>query len=229
MKNTLALLSIIPSIIFAFIIYISDKKEKEPIKELLKAFVLGILSVILTLIISYCLGIDTIDPKKYNLIGIIAYSFLAVALIEELSKFLCGYLSIKNNPNFNYMYDGIVYFSFVSLGFATVENILYAIHGTMTTILVRAITTVPAHIMFGIISGYYYAIYKREKFKGNKNKRFLLLSIIIPIMLHGFYDFCLLTGNYIFFLIYILFISTLYTFSISSAIKMEKSDRKVEE
>lgn len=230
MNNLLVLLSIVPSIVIAFIVYSSDKKEKEPVKELIKAFVLGILSIILTLTISFPLGVGNVDPRKCNIIEIIGYSFIAVALIEELSKWICSYLSIKDNPNFNYMYDGIVYFSFVALGFATVENILYALNGTLQTVLIRAITTAPAHVMFGLISGYYYAIYKREKIKHNKGyKTYLFFSIIIPIMLHGFYDFCLLTGNYVFFFIYVIFISSLYTFSINSAMKMEKYDRQVKD
>ena len=47
-------------------------------------------------------------------------------IIEEVSKYIMlKKISWKSN-DFRYIYDGIVYAVFVSLGFATIENIIYA-------------------------------------------------------------------------------------------------------
>ena len=226
----LLLLAIIPSLIIAFIVYKSDKKEKEPISELLKAFLLGVISCGITLLISWLFKINMIE-KDAKILEIIIYSFIAIALVEEFSKWICGYLFLRKNNNFNYMYDGIVYMSFVSLGFATVENIIYAISSDLETVLFRAVTTVPAHVFFSIAAGYYFALAIREKNKGNIKKRNknLILSFIVPILLHGFYDFCLLTGNYIFFTIYLVFIVSLYIFSIDNARRMERIDHPLDD
>lgn len=222
----LLLLAVIPSLIIAIIVYLSDRKEREPIVELIKAFVLGMFAVLVTLFISSIFSINSVDITKMNVFRIFIYSFLEIALIEELAKFFGGYILLRKNTNFNYMYDGIVYYAFVALGFATVENILYAITTDISTVLIRAITTVPAHTFFGIACGYYFALSIREKIKGNvkKKNRYLFLSMIIPILIHGFYDFCLLTGNYIFLMIYLVFIVSLYVISISNARKMQRID-----
>lgn len=225
------LLSIIPSIVIAFIIYLSDKKEKEPIFKIVKAYILGIISILLTVGISDYLNINIIDLEKSSTLDIFIYSFILIALVEEVSKWLCSYISIKNNNDYNYMYDGIVYFAFVALGFATVENCLYAIAGDFNTVLIRTITTLPSHVAFGIVSGYYFSLFRRELYKNKKIQayKYLALSVYVPIILHGFYDFCLLIDNYIYFMTYIIFVSTLYTLTISRALRMEKIDHKLDD
>ena len=227
----LLLLAVIPSIIIAFLVYVSDRKEKEPIGELVKAFLLGILAVIITLAISLLLGITNVDLTKINTFELFIYTFISVSLVEELAKWLCGHLLLRKNSHFDYMYDGIVYYSFIALGFATVENILYALSSDLSTVLIRAVTTVPAHVFFGITCGYYYALSIREKNKGNLNQKnsYLVLSIIIPVLLHGFYDFCLLTGNYIFLMIFLVFVVSLYVISLSNAGRMQRIDHMLDD
>ena len=222
-------LSVIPSIIIAFIIYLSDKKEKEPLLKIVKAYILGIVSISLVLFVSKEFNIESIDVENSSRLNIFIYSFVLIAMVEEVAKWLCSYLSVKNNPDYDYMYDGIVYFAYVALGFATVENGLYAMAGDIETVLVRAITTVPSHVAFGIVSGYYFSIYRRELYKNKKINAYknLAFSIYVPILLHGFYDFCLLTNNYIYFVTYIIFVSTLYTLTISRALRMERIDHKL--
>ena len=213
--EVLLILSILPSIIISFLIYKADRKEKEPIIELIKAFFLGVLSIIITLLISFIIGVDKIDIFDMKLKDILIYAFLSIALVEEFSKWICGYFFLKNNRNYDYLFDGIVYFVFISIGFATVENILYAFTTNLTTVVIRAITTVPAHAFFGVFCGYYFSIYKNKK-----EIKYLLLSILVPIILHGFFDFCLLTQNSIYFMMYIFFVVGLYTSSISYIKKM---------
>ena len=224
--NLLIWLAILPGIIVGILIYKADKKEKEPKRELIKAFLLGIISVFITLFISYILGIINIKMNSENWIEVFLYSFFGVSLIEEFSKWICSYLFLKNNKNYNYLFDGIVYASFVSLGFATIENILYTLSGGMVTGVIRAITTVPAHAFFGIFSGYYLSLSRREKVDDNlqKKKLYLFYSLLVPFLLHGFYDFCLLTQNVVFFGIYIVFVIVLYSSSISRVKKMGTID-----
>ena len=57
-----------------------------------------------------------------------------------------------------------------------------------------------------------------------KKNKYLILSIIIPIILHGFYDFCLLTSSYLFLMIYLVFVVSLYVISIGNARKMQRID-----
>lgn len=211
------LLAIIPSIIIICFIYIYDKLEHEPVIEILKAFSLGCISVLLSLFITYIFNINT-----KHIDNIIIYSFVYISLIEELSKWILTYLFIRNNKNYDYLFDSIVYFSLVSIGFATVENIIYVISGGVGVALIRSITTVPSHAMFAIIAGYNYALYKKDK-----KKRYLIYSIIIPIIIHGIYDCLLLTENSILLFIYTLFVITLYIISFRYLRNLESIDKKI--
>lgn len=214
-------LAIIPSIIIGILIYKADKVEKEPKKEILKAFFLGCLSIILTLIVSLILKINEIELNNNSITQILIYSFIDIALIEEFSKWLISILFLRKNKNYNYIFDSIVYTVFIALGFATIENILYAVDNDIVVILIRAITTVPAHVFFAVSLGYYISKYK-EKPKFTT----LLLSLIVPTLLHGFYDFCLLSENTILYLIYLLFVICLYIFSIKRIKILMENDKQ---
>ena len=219
--NYLFLLAVIPCILAAYIIYRADKVEKEPIGEIIKAIIMGFAAIFLTLFVSGMLGIDKIMLDN-NIFNTYIYSFIYIALIEELSKFIFSYLFVNRNPNFDYVFDGIVYFACVSLGFALVENILYSSNGDLYTVLLRSFTAIPAHTFFGISSGYYYALYRKEK------KKYLFgLSLLIPVLLHGFYDFCILMGDNLFLYIYILFLGFLYMFSFSRVKKLQEKDELI--
>ena len=226
--NYLFLLAILPCILGAYIIYRADKVEKEPIGEIIKAVMMGFAAIFLTLFVSGIFGIDKIMLDD-NIFNTYVYSFIYIALIEELSKFIFSYLFVNRNPNFDYVFDGIVYFACVALGFALIENILYAANGDLSTVLLRSFTAIPAHTFFGISSGYYYSLYRKDKVRKNKNNYWmLLLSILVPIFLHGFYDFCILMGNNLFVYIYILFLGFLYVFSFSRVKKLQEKDELIE-
>lgn len=219
-------LAVIPGVVIALLIYRLDKLEREPKKELIKATFMGVFSVILTLLISYIFGVSKLNYTDYNIFQMFLFSFLAISLVEEFSKWISSCLFLRKNNNFNYLFDGVVYVTFVSLGFATVENILYTIQGGVFTGLLRAFTTVPAHAFFGMASGYYLSLAKSSKVKGDskKSKQFLFLSLFIPFLLHGFYDFCLLAGNIVLFLCFLVFVVLLYILSIRRTKKLLSRD-----
>jgi len=126
---------------------------------------------------------------------------------EELFKFLALYMLVWKSPSFNEKFDGIVYAVFVSLGFAGVENVLYVIDGGMQTALTRALTAVPAHAIFGITMGYYLGIARiYEEMKG----RYLGMALLVPIVLHGIYDFILMVDIGWLLLLFFPYIIVLY-------------------
>ena len=90
--------------------------------------------------------------------------------------------------HFDEPYDGIVYGSSVSLGFATTENILYLIGNGLEFAIGRALLPVSSHAMFGVIMGYYLG---KAKFSSKDKRKWLLLSFFIPFLLHGIYDYIL--------------------------------------
>lgn len=215
-------LAILPSIIIGFLIYRSDKREREPIGQLLKSFFFGILSAILVIFLTSILGISRLDVTQMSTyFEMFLYAFFCVALIEEGCKFLFSSLFLKNNEHFDYFFDGVVYSTFVSLGFATLENIIYAIVGGIEAVIVRAIFTVPAHAFFGIAMGINLSLAKEAKLKNNQQSFFssLFFSLFIPTLLHGLFDFFLFTQDTIFIIIFFLFVIMLYSYFI---IKIKK-------
>ncbi len=125
------------------------------------------------------------DPALHGLVS----AFLAAAIPEELLKFwvLCRYAA--RHPAFDEPMDGVVYGVAASLGFATLENLLYVADGGMPVALTRALTAVPAHAAFGAVMG---GLLFRAR--GAPNRRAATAwALGIPILLHGLYDFPLLT------------------------------------
>jgi RsiW-degrading membrane proteinase PrsW (M82 family) len=203
------LASLAPVFIILFYIYFRDKYDKEPLGLLIKALLLGIVIVVPVIFVERMLM--TMMPQSSKVAAAAYHAFVVAGSTEELFKFLVLYLLVWKNPNFNEKFDGIVYAVFVSLGFAGVENVLYVMDGGMQTALTRAITAVPAHAIFGITMGYYLGI--AHMYKELKGK-YLARAILVPILLHGIYDFILMVEIGWLLLLFVPFVIALYIMGI---------------
>lgn len=201
----LILLALAPVFIIAIYIYFRDKYEKEPIKMLIKALIIGALAVIPILFTEGFL--QSIYIQRGTILDAAYRAFVVAGASEEFFKFAGVYLLIWNSKYFNEKFDGIVYAVFVSLGFAAVENIMYVIQGGQQVAYVRFITAVPAHAIFGVLMGYYLGIAHMYK---ELRPRFLKYAFIVPFLLHGFYDFILMSGLPYLWIVFIGFVVCLY-------------------
>lgn len=223
----LILLAMIPEIILGIIIYKKDVVEKELISLLIKLFLCGILSSFIALLFEIYLErfLSVFSINKYMLLLI--KSFFTIALVEELVKWLFTYVICYNKKEFNYEYDAIVYSSFVALGFASVENII-AILGNgfdISFAIKRSLITVPAHSFFAISSGYYLGKAKRYNKRNwfKKSKKYIIFSLLLPIFIHGMFDYLLFVSTNISLILETLLIVYLY---ITSYIKIKKTYKK---
>lgn len=181
------LASLAPVFIILFYIYFRDKYEKEPLGLLFKALLAGMVTVVPILFVERFLM--NIMPSMGKVPEALYHAFILAGTTEELFKFLALYLLVWKSPSFNEKFDGIVYAVFVSLGFAAIENVMYVVQSGYQTALVRALTAVPAHALFGITMGYYLGIARMyEELRG----AYLRKAILVPILLHGLYDFILM-------------------------------------
>lgn len=199
------LASLAPVFIILFYIYFRDKYDREPLGMLIKALLLGIFIVIPVIFVERMLM--TMMPQSSKVAEAAYHAFVVAASSEELFKFLALYLLVWKSPSFNEKFDGIVYAVFVSLGFAGVENVLYVMDGGMQTALTRALTAVPAHAIFGITMGYYLGI--AHMYKELKGK-YLGRALLIPILLHGIYDFILMVEVGWLLLLFVPYVIVLY-------------------
>lgn len=177
----------------------------------------------------------------YYLYNFLEY-FLVVALSEETVKWLIMFLVTGKNKNFNCLFDGVVYSVFVSLGFAAAENVMYVLQNGFGNAIMRALTAVPAHMFFAVIMGYFYSYWHLHYVAGGiekllianrvisvrepyfKSGRLLFLSLLVPILCHGFYDFCATIDSWVFTILFFAFLIFLYVICFIRVHKLSKLD-----
>lgn len=154
----------------------------------LSVFVLfGILSALVSLALEYLWNrlLGDFILSHHSLVFV--ESFIGVSLIEETSKWLWLVIVFSRWPVINFYSDGILAACAIAAGFNLVEGNLYAVMETdSVNMVIRSFTAVPVHFLFAIVMGFLYA---RHRIDG---KGYLWFSILIPIILHGLYDFFIL-------------------------------------
>ena len=198
-------IAILPVIVLMVYIYRKDKYQKEPIKSLMKAFFGGIAAISLDILI--VTGIDSIFGDSAFTNTVFYDAFLQAGIPEELSKFLIFMILIWRDKNFDEYFDGIVYATFIGLGFACVENIGYVFEYGFGTGVVRAMFSVPGHFLFGVVMGYFLSM---AKFHPDKRGTYLCTGLALAMLAHGLFDWLLMVsdalGSGIGSLIYIAFL-----------------------
>jgi len=177
----LILLAIIPPLLIVFFVYKNDLYEKEPHKLLLSTFLLGCFSVIPMIIL------ETLTPMIFT--NVFVFSLLGVALVEEGVKYIALLKYNIPKKDFNEPYDGIIYSLFLTMGFALIENVTYVLGSDemgFGVAVARMFTAIPMHATCGIVMGYYLGLSKMKTSEKTKN---LTLSILLPVLIHGFYNY----------------------------------------
>ncbi|PPA71281.1 glutamic-type intramembrane protease PrsW [Jeotgalibacillus proteolyticus] len=186
--------AIAPGLALLSYFYLRDQYGTEPVRTVLRAFLLGLSVTFPIMFVQYVLESEQIFST------IFFRSFLQYGLLEEFFKWFILYFFIFHLVEFDEPYDGIVYGAAVSLGFATFENVLYLAANGLETAFGRALLPVSSHALFGVIMGYYTG---KAKFSPKvKKRRFLFYSIAVPVGLHSLYDFIILSfNNWVYFII----------------------------
>jgi RsiW-degrading membrane proteinase PrsW (M82 family) len=218
---SIILISLAPVFAIIIFIYWKDKLDKEPKKILFISFLMGILSVIVTLIISYIINGFSFDFSTGNKYQSLASCILGIGLVEEFSKFLFVRYYCFKKEAFNEPFDGITYAVMVSMGFAALENILYVSENGIGVGIIRMFTAVPAHAIFAIIMGYFLGIQKL-----NNKKYYGFIGLGIASVIHGLYDFYLFNAKFnLFFLLYWLILFSVSIYLSVKAIKIHQSHK----
>ncbi len=224
------LLTFVPSVVLLLYFTLSDK-FKEPKGTVLLIFFLGFLICLPAGILNGLSHDFFYDGSKYS--DNLTSSFLGPAWAEELLKFSILYLIVLKRNEFNEPMDGLVYGVVVSLGFATYENYTYVYEWaeqiakdegydfaelSYLVALGRSYSAIPMHGLNGAVMGYYFGMFV---FSGDK--KFLILSLLLPYLFHGFYNF--LVWPYPMTIIGIL---VLYSFYLHNDLKNKQKLKKKE-
>lgn len=209
MKLNLFITAITPGIALGLIIYWFDRHDREPIKMLLKVFIMGIIYVVPTLIVENILSFFNVYA---GIFGVGYTAFIVAGLTEEFMKRQVVLKHIYFNPVFNEKLDGIVYCVMSALGFATIENIMYVVFkfsDVESVGLYRAFLSVPAHMLFAITMGYYLSLAKFSA-TPEQSRVFFKKSLTVPVILHGIFDFILMSGIELLMLLFVPFVIYLW-------------------
>ncbi|WP_191565317.1 glutamic-type intramembrane protease PrsW [Metabacillus idriensis] len=176
---------IAPGLAILSYFYLKDQYDSEPFYMVFRSFVIGALLVFPIMFIQYVLEAEGAIPSS------LVNAFLSSGLLEEFFKWFILFVTIYPHVHFDEHYDGIVYGVSLSLGFATLENILYLLANGLDFAIGRALLPVSSHALFGVIMGYYLG---KGKFSSpSDKKKWILFSLAIPVLLHGLYDYILIS------------------------------------
>lgn len=189
--SILSLPIVLPVIFWALYHYDKDRHLPEPLGHLLLAFVLGVASAYLASLMYWSLGLVGLRFNAFALAeshpwGLLAYAILAIGVIEELAKLIPFLLIVIHFREFDEPIDGIIYGSFIALGFAAVENVHYV--GLLSNLeaYARGFAGPVVHIVFASIWGYYIG---RAWLCRRHLARTIIAALGFTALLHGFYDY----------------------------------------
>ena len=216
-------MAIVPAWLICYYAYRKDRAEKEPLWLLLVLFLLGAVCYFP----AFCIGkeISSVffnafsDRISISADGMIKYSdgntefihqilvsFVSVAFVEEIIKWIALLAATGHSKNFNSLFDGIIYSVVLSMGFLAAKSFHIFIKTDWLTILNRSAELLPVYLSISVVSGLFYTLWHSFKSAGIKEKALaakkmidnakikspwwlLSLSLIMPVILHGFHSY----------------------------------------
>lgn len=181
-----------PFIAILIYLYLKAKSSHWPLSLLVRAFIWGMVSIILVLVVQLLASYFDLD-RLNNLRRIIFYALVVMAFFAEIGKFFFLKGFIYPRKEFRTPVDGIVFSVMISMGFAMMNNILYFVnipHLSVST--ANALTAGPANVIFGVLMGFFIGMGKLRKMRIIDS----MTGLAAAVFFHGLYDFCLLTRDY---------------------------------
>ena len=180
--------AIAPGLALLSYFYLRNEMDTEPRRTLLHSFIYGGVITFPVLFLQFVIKEEQAlsDPFFINVVF--------TSSIEEFVKWLIILAVILRHIEFDDPYDGILYGAAVSLGFATVENVIYLLSFGIDHAFMRAVLPVSSHALFGVVMGYYYG---KGKFSSDEiQKKYIALALIGPVGLHIMYNSILMLEEY---------------------------------
>ena len=172
--------AIAPAFALLSFFYLRNEMFTEPRRTLVHAFLYGAIITFPVLFIQYILKAESVIENPF--VANVIFS----STIEEFFKWIVIFVAILRHVEFDDPYDGILYGVAVSLGFATVENVIFLLSFGIEEAFIRAIFPVSSHALFGVVMGYYFG---KSKFStNNREKEYLFLAFFGSLALHFSYN-----------------------------------------
>lgn len=188
----------VPVLFWGWYHYHKDRHLPEPASHLALALGLGVVAAGISKALYVGLGYvslrhDALLLADNNTIGLFAYAMLVIGPVEEMAKLLPFLAVVLRFREFDEPLDGIIYASFIALGYAAVENVFYLQYLTPIEAVARGFAAPVLHILCASIWGYAIGIawLRHDALFVATTKGFLLAA-----GLHGVYDFIVLQNAF---------------------------------
>ena len=180
--------AIIPAILILIYAYKQDSFP-EPPRIVFKTFLFGCATVLgIDLIITELdsFSEENLRGETFNFFD----TFIRAAFVEEFFKFCVIVFYCTRKTAFDEPMDGVIYGIAASLGFAAYENIGYVLYyykePSFELAIFRAFSAVPMHALCGVMMGF---LISESIFEKKHNYLNLILALMIPVGMHGLYNF----------------------------------------
>lgn len=187
-----------PSLALLIYFHLRDRYEREPVRWLLLAYLLGMFAMLAAQ--RGAQSVADAVPATWlqgqggsRLVPRLFDAFVLSGLVEEVAKWTMLIAAVYHWREFDEPLDGLMYGVVIALGFASLENYLYLTDRGLGIACLRAIFAVPAHALFGGTMGFYVG---RAKFPRRPRSTAAdhVLALVLPVLFHGSYNFALARG-----------------------------------
>lgn len=187
-----------PAIFWIGYFYYKDRRQPEPLINLLEAFLLGFLFGFFCFLTYRQLPYFGLPPgfnvvvTRGNAREIVFYALAVVGPLEELFKFLPFVLFVLRWRDLDEPADGVVYAASIAIGFASFENLGYLPIMSGLAFLGRAVASPLTHAIFSSLWGYFVA---RSAVRGKSIFPSSVLSILVASIFHGLFNVLTVSDN----------------------------------
>jgi RsiW-degrading membrane proteinase PrsW (M82 family) len=185
--GSLLLLAVAPAVFWLWYFYQKDRYEPEPLAWILIIYIFG---MAVTIPVALVEGIFTLFLADFFI------TILIAPVVEEAGKYLVVRKTVYESGEFDEPVDGIVYAAAAGLGFATLENIIYVFSALETSFafaiqtgLVRALISVPGHVLFSALWGY--ALGRARFLPATRRPRVILWGLVLAMASHALFNLLL--------------------------------------
>ncbi len=185
-----AILAFAPGLFWLWFFVRGRSYRPKPRRLLVFGFFLGMASTMPAAILEFAFLNDSDVEVGADLATAAVAMLFVVGPVEELSKFLAVWLGPFRSLYFDEPRDGLVYAAAASLGFASLENLVYILAFGPEVMIVRAPISTLAHVIFGSFWGYALGIQTQ---KGRAGRRvWLLFGLTVAAVVHGVFNILVL-------------------------------------
>jgi len=174
---------LIPGVFWLWFFVRDRRYRPRPRKLLIFTFIAGGISVAPAAGLEiWLLGVEPQDSLR-SFSTFATAMFFVVGPVEEFCKFAAVRFGVFRSTYFDEPLDGLIYATAASLGFASIENVIYAVQLGPEVMFVRGPLSTVAHVVFGSIWG----LGLSRSVHGSRSK-WLVPTLLLAALLHGLFN-----------------------------------------